>query len=190
MRELSPWLAQLVAFPLGIAAAVLLAVLWCVLTPLRNTISTLSPSSLFHSFLDMSIPSLLLLLLGLVALTVIHELLHAAVHPMAGRSPRTVLGFWPSTLLFYAWYEGERSRNRLITGLLMPLFVLSFLPLVVAVVWQIASGWAALASCFNALASCVDILGAGMLFFQVPCTAIVRNQGWWTYWREAEAVTS
>jgi hypothetical protein len=45
---------------------------------------------------------------------------HALVHPMAGRSPHSILGFW-SSLGFYAHYDGEMSRNRLVAILLMPL---------------------------------------------------------------------
>ncbi|MGD0087339.1 MAG: DUF3267 domain-containing protein [Verrucomicrobiota bacterium] len=190
MRELSPWLAQLIALPIGIAAMLLLTVLWFWLTPLRDAVSAVSPPALFHVFLDMPIPSLLLLVIALVGLTVIHELLHAVVHPMKGLSPRTVLGFWPSTLMFYAHYDGEVSRNRLIAILLTPLIIISIVPLVVAAVVQVTSGWAAFLSCFNAVLSCVDMLGVAMLLFQVPRTAVVRNQGWKSYWKVADPATA
>ena len=155
-----------------------------------DTVSTVSPPALFHVFLDMPITSLFLLVIALVGLTVIHELLHAVVHPMKGLSPRTVLGFWPSTLMFYAHYDGEVSRNRLIAILLTPLIIISIVPLVVAAVVQVTSGWAAFLSCFNAVLACVDMLGVAMLLFQVPRTAVVRNQGWKSYWKEADPATA
>lgn len=136
---------------------------------------------------DVSLPAMLL---AFVVITVVHELIHAVVHPMAGRSSHTVLGFWPSRILFYAHYDGELSRNRFVAILLMPLFVISIVPLVVAALVGASSGWVAFASSFNALMACVDILGAGLLLFQIPATAIVRNQGWKTYWREHEKLAA
>lgn len=190
LREPSPWLAQLIALPLGIAVTGLLAFLWYLLTPLRNYPSAFSTSHVLHSFLNLPVPSFLLLILGVLGLMALHELLHAVVHPKAGLSPHTVLGFWPSTLLCYAYYDDELSRNRLVASLLTPLIVISIVPLVVIAVGQVAFGWVAVMSCFNAFASCVDMLGVGMLLFQVPRTAIVRNQGWKSYWRQPEITTA
>jgi len=89
-------------------------------------------------------------------------------------------------MLFYAHYDGELTRNRFVAILLMPLLVISVLPLVVAAVIGASSGWVVFASSLNALMACGDILGAGMVLFQVPSAAIVRNQGWRTYWRMHE----
>src|SRR2546422_5849371 len=96
----SPWLENLLALPIGVVAAVTVAVLWFLVTPLRN----ITPA--------MSLPTFLLAFAGLV---VVHEDIHALVHPMAGRSPHSILGFWPS-LGFYAHYDGEMSRNRLVAS--------------------------------------------------------------------------
>ena len=60
----------------------------------------------------MSLPTFLLAFAGLV---VVHEGIHALVHPMAGLSPHSILGFWAS-LGFYAHYDGEMSRNRLVAS--------------------------------------------------------------------------
>ena len=38
---------------------------------------------------------------------VIHELIHASLHPEHGRSHSSILGFWPSRLLFYAHFDGQ-----------------------------------------------------------------------------------
>ncbi len=175
IREPSPWLMQLIAFPIGVVAAVLIVVLWFAATPLRLP----SPMPIISPFVFLA------LFAGIV---VVHELIHAAVHPMAGRSPHSILGFWPSRLLFYAHYDGELGRNRFVVILLMPLLVISIVPLVVAVVTQAPSGWVAFVSAFNAFAACGDILGAGLILVQIPSTAILRNQGWKTYWQEQQKV--
>ncbi len=169
LREPTPWVMQFLAIPIGLAAAAIVAFLWFTITPLAKVTGTLS------------IPAFLLSFAGIV---VVHELVHAAVHPMAGRSPLSIVGFWPSRVLFYATYTGELARNRFVVILLMPLVAISFVPLIAAAVARVSSEWAAYISAFNALLACGDIFGVGIVPWQVPATAIVRNQGWRTYFRE------
>jgi hypothetical protein len=174
LRQPSPRMEKLVVFPIGIVAAVVVAVLWFAITPLQDVTPT------------MSLPAFLVSIAGVV---VVHELLHAAVPPMSGRSPHSIVGFGPSTG-FYAHYDGEMTRNRFVAILLMPLVVISFVPLLVAAVAQVSSGWVAFISVFNAFCACGDILLAGLVLFQIPATAIVRQQGWRTYWREHETLAA
>ena len=164
----APWKENLLALPIGVVAAVTVAALWFLVTPLRD----ITPA--------MSLPTFLL---GFAAFVVVHEGIHALVHPMAGRSPHSILGFWPS-VGFYANYDGEMSRNRLVAILLMPLLIISIVPLLVSAVAQVSSGWVALVSAFNALCACSDMLLAGSLLFQVPAAAIVRFKSWRIFWRE------
>ena len=102
---------------------------------------------------------------------------------MAGLSSHTTLGFWPA-LGFYAAYDGEMSRNRLVACLLMPLLIISIAPLLVSAAAQVSWGWVAFVSAFNALCACVDILLAGLVLFQIPATAIVRFKSWRIFWKE------
>jgi hypothetical protein len=168
----APWLENLLAVPLGVVAAGTMAALWFLVTPLRSITPAMSP---------------LIFLLLFAGLVVVHELIHALVHPMAGLSPRSTLGFWPA-LGFYAAYEGEMSRNRLVTCLLMPLLIISIVPLLVSAATQVAAGWVAFVSAFNALCACADILLAGSVLIQIPATAIVRFKSWRIYWREYDAL--
>src|SRR5688500_2771430 len=170
----SPWMENLLALPIGVVAAGTVAALWFLVTPLRD----ITPA--------MSLPAFLLFSAGLV---VVHELIHALVHPMAGFSQRSILGFWAS-LGFYAHYDGEMSRNRLVACLLMPLLILIIFPLVVSAVTQVSSDWVAFVSAFIALAACVDILLAGSVLLQIPATAIVRFKGWRIYWREDDTLAA
>ena len=170
----SPWMENLLALPIGVVAAAVVAVLWFLVTPL----SDITPA--------MSLPTFLLSFAGLV---VVHELIHALVHPMAGLSPHSILGFWPS-VGFYANYDGEMSRNRLVAILLMPLLIISIVPLLVSAAAQVSSGWVAFVSAFNALCACADMLLAGSLLFQVPATAIVRFKSWRVFWREHDTLAA
>jgi hypothetical protein len=45
-------------------------------------------------------------------------------------------------------------------------------------VWRVVM----LASVLNALVACGDLFGIGLLLWQVPRAATVRNQGWRTFW--------
>ncbi len=172
LRAPSPWMDKLVMLPMGVVAAGVVAVLWLAVTPVQvqDVTSTLS------------LPAFLVSFAGIV---VVHELLHVVVHPMSGRSPHSIVGFGPS-IGFYGHYGGEMTRNRFVAILLMPLVVISFVPLLVAAVAQAASGWVAFISAFNAFCAGIDILLAGLVLFQIPAAAIVRQQGWRTYWREHE----
>ena len=172
LHEPTPWGMQLFALPIAFFAGTVVLFLWFIMTPLA------------WGTARMSLPVVLLSFAGAVA---VHELIHLAVHPMFARSRHSVLGFWPSRVLFYAHYDGELARDRFVAILLMPLAVMSLFPLLVATVAQVSSGWAAYVSSFSALLACGDILGAGIVLFQIPATARVRNQGWRTYWRERRA---
>jgi hypothetical protein len=167
---------KLVFLPVGIVAAVVVAVLWLAITPLQVQEVTST----------MSLPGFLVSFAGIV---VVHELLHVTVHPMSGRSLHSIVGFGRS-IGFYGHYGGEMTRNRFLAILLMPLVVISFVPLLVAAVAQVASGWVAFISVFNAFLACADILDAVLVLFQIPATAIVRQQGWRTYWKEHETLAA
>jgi hypothetical protein len=168
LREPSPWLFQLLALPIGIGTGLLFLFLWWRLTPLSAGVG------------DMSLSIFLLNFAGIV---VVHEFIHALIHPGNGRHRASILGLWPAKILFYAHYDGEMPRNRFIAILLMPLLVMSVLPLLLLAVTQTDSGWLAFISSFNALLACGDILGTSMIWYQIPAHATVRNQGWKTYWR-------
>jgi hypothetical protein len=166
LREPGPIRMQILAFPLGVATCAAVAALWFYLTPVTS--APFAPPTLLLGAILVSIP--------------VHELIHASVHPQFGRSHSSVLGLWPSRLLFYAHYSGELSRNRFIAILVMPLVLISVVPLLVSALIGHAPVVLAFVSVFNALCACGDAFGICLLLFQVPSAATVRNQGWRTYW--------
>ena len=170
LREPGPWLMQLFAIPLGIASFAGIGLLWLRATPLNLKLLATPgfPSQGLMSF---------------IPLIVVHELIHAAVHPQCGRSEATILGLWPSRLLFYAHYDGELTRNRFVNILAMPTIIVTVVPLVVAIMTNRSHALVAWVSTWNALFSCGDLFGILLLLFQVPSRAICRNQGWRTYWK-------
>jgi hypothetical protein len=133
-----------------------------------------------------SVVSSLTPVIGLLALVGIHELLHAVSAPGFGLSSRTVIGCWPSRGMFYAHYDGDMTAKRFLLVLIMPLAIISVLPLLLAAVLGWGHRTAAFLGVLNALFSCVDVLGVFLLLLQVPLHARVRNSGWKTWYRNPE----
>lgn len=170
LREPSPWLMQLLAIPLGIVSFAGIGLLWLRATPLSpNQFAT-------PEFLSQG-------MLSFFPLVVVHELIHGAVHPGFGKSNTTILGLWPSRLLFYAHYDGELTRNRFVNILAMPTIILTFVPLLAAIITNTSHALAAWVSTWNVLFACGDLFGILLILAQVPSRAICRNQGWRTYWK-------
>src|SRR5437899_12883718 len=80
LREPTPWRMQLLALPIGVGSAATVALLWLVITPLPAAMFTVTPFAL---------------LLSLPGIVLVHELIHACVHPLTGRSPRSPVRCWP-----------------------------------------------------------------------------------------------
>ena len=177
LRQPSPWMGLFAAYPIGVVAAGMVSILWLAITPFQfqDVTSTMSLRGFLVSFAGM---------------VVVHELIHLVVHPMSGRSPHSIVGAGGPTAGVYAHYAGEMTRNRFVAILLMPLVIISFLPLLVAAVTQVSSGWVAFISAFNAFGACVDTLDAGLVLFQIPATATVRCRGLRIYWREHDTLAA
>lgn len=168
MREPSVWVMQLIATPIGVVTSAVLATLWFLIGNFEGAIVPATISEFLVSF---------------AAITLVHELIHAATHPGQGLTSRSLLGVWPSKLLFYAHYDGELTRNRFIAILLMPFLCMSLAPLLFSVAIGAVPGWVAYVSVFNALLACGDLFGATMVLLQVSPGASVHNHGYWTYWK-------
>lgn len=179
IREPGPIALQFIAVPVGFGAAALASYCW-------HLIGSPNPVQ-FH--LLHPILFVVLFLLFFVVLVVLHELLHAVVHPRLGRTRATVIGAWPSRLLFYAHYSGPLTRNRFLAVFAMPFLVITVLPLVIAATTGLPLALHRVASWFsiwNALFACGDYVGMALIFFQIPRAATVQNQGWRTYWKLPE----
>ena len=180
IREPDPIRMQLIATPIGIGLLAIFLFLWPQATELRPISIAKEGRILFVIATIFSIPLLI----------IVHELLHAAAHPRYGLSPESIIGVWPQRLLFYAHFCGELSRNRFLVVFAMPFVAISVFPLVLAwlgLLSPLVSSIFAWFSIWNALFACGDALGFFLILWQVPAHSIVRNKGWRTYWKTAEA---
>ena len=179
IREPGPWLIQVIALPIGLGVALLTLQCWKRLGLPPSLHFQHGQAVLFVIGLALSFPLLFL----------VHELLHAVVHPRCGATPNTLIGAWPSRMLLYAHYCGLLTRNRFLAVFAMPFLVITVLPLLLALAGVLppaASPVAAWFSSWNAFFACGDYCGMALIFFQVPRSAVVQNFGWRSYWKPAE----
>lgn len=169
-HDFGPIVMQLFAWPIGCVAFVIVGWLWLHETEVMKHLGT-HPAALAAA-----------LIVASVALIPIHEFMHAITHPDFGMSRKTVVGAWPSHLLFYAHYDGPRSRERLIVCTATPFLIMTIAPLLISLIIGHANVIVAFVSTVNALASGADIFSICILLWQVPRRTNVLNQGWQTYW--------
>ncbi len=124
-----------------------------------------------------------------LTIIIIHELIHAIGYPDRGLSRKTIIGFRPDLLMAYAHHYSPISRNRLLFVTILPFFILSLLPLVIFVIFgsgflgQILSTGLLFVSLMNGVLSAGDLLGAIMVFRQIPPSAVIRFSGGKVYWK-------
>jgi hypothetical protein len=201
IREPSPNALQLFAIPVALLVFILLIVILLAISPdvrawqsggIRFTIGipedmgkVASTSYMFGMYA--------LGLAGMLLIILLHEVIHALLMPCFGLTPRTLIAVWPQKLLFYAHHIDRMPRNQFLLVFLGPLIVLTGLPLVlISLLAQFpgtltAQLWLAAIALFNGVSACGDIIGFGLILFQIPARAFVRNQGWKSYWKLAEA---
>jgi len=182
LREPSAGVFVLLASGVGIVVGVLVAMLWAATVESGIILQLKFNSRDVSTAIPIAIA--IAMVLGAIALLIaVHELLHAAVYPGGWLSRRTIIGMWLSKGLFYAHYDGSLSRNRFVLTLLTPFLVLTLGIWLAEVVLR--TGWGPLPawSVLNAMFAGGDILATGMVVWQLPSRAEVRNQGWNTWWR-------
>jgi hypothetical protein len=178
IHEPNPIVMQFFAVPIGLGVALFVGYCWHWLGVLTTVHFRAGHAAFF----------LVALLLSFPALIIVHELLHAVVHPRCGRSPATIIGAWPSRGLFYAHYCGPLTRDRFLAVFAMPFLIITVLPILVSATGLLPPRLAMAAAWFstwNALFACADYLGIALVLLQIPRAAIVQNRGWRTYWKPA-----
>lgn len=178
--EPAPWMFQVLATPISLASGALFFYLW-------------------HRFLEFEkphIPSgwetawLVAMVISFPVLIMVHELIHAVFYPGYGLSKATLIGCWPSRMLFYAYHDGAVTRNRFLLVFVTPFLLISVLPLLIAA-WirlpEMVTSILAWFSIWNALFACGDVLGFLLILCQVPRRALVRNKSWRTFWQPTES---
>lgn len=177
LREPRPGALMVSSIPLGMVIALPLVWLWSLILTV--------PAAVGGTGFEVTITFLQIVgfLAVLTAGIVLHEMLHAVPLAVAGHSENLVMGFWPRHLAPYVAVVGAVPlKTQLLSGAL-PLVILSVLPLLASLVLPSAALWLALLSVVNVLGSAADLIMLLLLLRQVPRGAVIRNQGFSTWWR-------
>jgi len=178
LREPRPGVLMALAIPLGVVMALPLVWLWALILPVPAAVVDGTGFELTVTF-----PQIAVIIVVLVGGVFLHEMLHAVPLGFAGRSENLVLGFWPRHFVPYVAYIGALPlKTQLLSGVL-PLALLSVLLPLAALILPSAAWWLALLSMVNVLGSGADMIMLLLLFRQPPRGAVVRNQGFETWWR-------
>jgi hypothetical protein len=187
IREPSPIAVQVIALPVAIG----------LLGFLGGLLFLALPQGVF-SIITVAVAVTKINVWGIVIICALlipaHELVHALCHPRFGLSQNTIVGVWPTRLVFYAHYEGPMSRNHFAWVFVGPFVVLSLVPIgIIALLRAVPLSPNVVAclvilSLINGAASAGDLIGLLLILFQIPGSATVRNRGWKTFWKStAEA---
>ncbi len=172
LQEPSMWGFQLRAIPIAIITTGVFALLWMLLTPVRYSLGTLTFP-----------PPILRNAVTIVGVIVVHELIHASLHPQFGLSKETVIGFFASKMFVYTIFTGALTKTRCLIILIMPFVVISILPLLYAAVTQTASLLLGYISVLNALLGSGDLLAASMTARLIPGGSMIRSKGWTSFYK-------
>ncbi len=127
-----------------------------------------------------SLPSFLLLLLGLVPA---HEFIHALAYGCGLRSPNLVVGVWRQRGIPYVLCDEPLARRRVLFMLAAPFCGLTLLPLLaVPFLSEPLHSCVFFFSLLHAALCVGDAATFLRLLRQAPPEARVHNQGWQTYW--------
>jgi hypothetical protein len=163
---------QLLVFPIALFNLVAFVLLWLKFTPALDEIQPISfPQDVIR------------FLLCLIGLLVVHELIHTIFHPKIGSTKHSIIGLYPSKGLLYSIYKGELSRIHFIIILLMPFFVISVAPLIIAIFTNYYNIWYAYITIANAFVAAGDISEIVMVLKQVPPKSRIKRTGWKYYWK-------
>lgn len=166
----------------GVALAVPFVLAWYLL------IRPEAPASGFS--VTITAPALLGTIFAIAVFIFLHEALHVVPMLFADRSvdsdfPRgdIVMGFWPRNLAPYVAYLGTTSRELQLLSGAMPFLLLTLLPFAVGAVFPAIALWTAALSIVNVLGSAADLIMLAFIVRQVPRGALMRSQGFETWWR-------
>jgi len=158
--------ALMLSFPIALCAAFIVGLIWALSVRIVST------------EIDTA------LLIGTMALLgPLHELVHIAALPKALRIDRAALILWPSRLILTAHFDGTMRRSAYLRMLVMPLAILSLVPLGAAMIVGHAPASWVLLSLLNVAVSSGDLLALVLVLGQVPAGALVRRARDVTEWK-------
>jgi len=132
------------------------------------------------------------ILIFIILCIIAHKILHALLHPGFGFTDSTVLFLGWKKLRFGVYYEGLIPRARWIAMRLIPLLVLTLLPLAAILIFfgRLTYAWETyliILILTNSLGSGGDLIAVAIVLRQVPAKGVLNFHRGRAYWLPADA---
>ena len=114
----------------------------------------------------------------------LHEAFHAMMYPDFGFSDKTIFGFWPKKFVFYSYYDLPLKRDRIITAMLAPLFILTIIPVFLISTLELNNAYLAVIAVLNSIGAAGDIFYSILIFSQLPKNSIVKTDTARVFWKQ------
>lgn len=118
----------------------------------------------------------------LILVIPIHELLHTVYFPDKITSPNIIFGYYKGS--FFALYMKEMKRIEFLSVLIFPFIILTLIPILSAIIFNLNFSLLFKISLINSILSGGDIISFITILKQVPKKTMVRNKGYYTYWKK------
>ena len=162
------WAIHLLSLPIGAVLALIVFVGWARFAP-RFNIS-------FEPGYQVAAAFLVVVTAGV--------LLQIVTHPGMGFTENSVLGLWPSRLTPYTAHLSKATKYRQVAASVLPFLVLALLPLALASVTRISSGWLVFGSCLSAAIFGVNVILV-VPVLRLPRGSVLAGRGFEAYWKLA-----
>lgn len=117
----------------------------------------------------------------LILIIPIHELLHAVCFPGKITSSNIIFGYYKGSI--FAFYTKEIKTTRFLLTLVFPFIILTLLPVLSAIIFHLNFNILFKISLINSFLSGGDIVSFFIILKQIPLNGMVRNKGYYTYWK-------
>jgi hypothetical protein len=121
----------------------------------------------------------------IIAITPVHEMIHAVFLPSSLLSEQVTFGFSVRPLGCYTSYSGELDKRRFLLVAVGPFVVLTLVPLVSMLVARMWSPLLVEIALANGMCSPLDLIYFFLACQGIPNGARVKTSGMKTYWRRA-----
>lgn len=128
--------------------------------------------------------NLLLYYIITVIITIpLHEIIHSLFFPNFLCSDEIYFGYIPKSMTFYTHANSAVKKNRILIVILAPLIILSIIPALFFILFELNSMLLFVFITINAVAASNDIISFFIYLTKVPNGTFVRNKGKFTYWK-------
>lgn len=181
LKEPSLTTSMMISFPISIFLIFLnIKYLQYFFSPLKEIMNNRGNG--FVMEIKLGIWKLIFYLLMTIVFFILHEFVHLMLMPNFLKSERTFWGM--RATYFFAFTEEEMSKFRMMTVLIAPLVLLSFILPVFLNMLGIMNGFTVFLCIVNAGGSYLDVFFIILILFRIPNGSIVKNNGVVTFYKK------